>query len=114
MSLVTVCNNADCFTFIPNEPTAVSIKEQLVVCVRFVHKNPDNDNRMKHSVCDEFLSFVHADTGTKFLESVDSAGIIQQQMHGLGYDGASVMSENVGGVKSRIRAIILRLCIVHS
>jgi len=58
-------------------------------------------------------SFVHADNGTKaddlvtkFLDSIDSPGIIQYQMRGQGYDGASAMSGHVGGVQTRIRAII--------
>jgi len=70
---------------------------------------------MKHSVHEKLPSFVHADTNTKadnlatkFLESVDSAGIIQQQMCGQSYDGASVMSGYLSGVQTRIRAIISR------
>ena len=42
-----------------------SCEEQFVVCVRFVYKKPDDDNRIKHSVRGEFLYFVHADTDTK-------------------------------------------------
>ncbi|KAK2162265.1 hypothetical protein LSH36_101g05061 [Paralvinella palmiformis] len=80
-------------TALKDESTDVTIKKRIVICVRFVHKKPDDDNLMKHSVREEFLSFVHADTdtkvdelATKFLESVYSAGIIQQQMGGQGIE----------------------------
>ena len=52
--------------------------DRMAISVRLVHRKPDDGNRMKHSVREEFLSFVHTVTGTKadhmttkFLESID-------------------------------------------
>jgi len=77
-------------------------------------KKPDDDNPIKRSVREEFPSFVHGDTGTKgdddlatkFLQSIDSVSIFQQQMCGQGYGGASILSVHVGGVQTKIYAII--------
>ena len=128
-SIVTDFNNADCFTFVADESTDVIIKEQTARCVRYVHKKSDAGNRMKHSVREEFLSFVHAEIGTKaddmatkILEVIDSMGILRQQKRGQGYDGASVMSGHVSGVQTRTptsqyvncRPHVLNLCIVQS
>ena len=56
-SIVTDCNNADWFTLTADESTDVSLKDYIAMCIRFVHKKPDADNRMKHSVRKEFLFF---------------------------------------------------------
>ena len=113
-SIVTDYNNADCFTFNADESTDVSIKGQIPICVRFVHKTSADDNGMKQSVREEFLSFVYANTGSKAddLESIDSADIIQKQIRGQGYDGAFVVSGQIG-VQTRIRAIIPRSQLLH-
>jgi len=69
---------------------------------------------MKHSVHEEFLSFVNANTGTKtddletkFLKSIHLAGIIQQQMCEQGYDGAYNPEHNMC-------IVVPNLCIIHS
>ena len=128
-SIVRDCNNAVCFTFIADESTDVGILEQISMCVRFVHKQDGGEHQLR----EEFLCFVHADTGTKadalsakFLDTLDSLGIQGDKMRGQGYDGAAVMSGHVSGVQTRIRAVhphaqyvhcrphLLNLCIVHS
>ena len=55
--------------------------------MQFGHNKLDDDNRTNDSVDEEFLRFVYGDTGsidddnaTKFLESIDSVGIIQQHI----------------------------------
>jgi len=73
--------------------------------VQFGHNKLDDDNRTNDSVDEEFLRFVYGDTGsidddnaTKFLESIDSAGIIQQHIRWSAYNGASVKRGQVGSV----------------
>ena len=47
--------------------------KNILQCVRFMHKKP-NENRMMHSAREDFLSFVHADTGIK----VADLGVVPQ------------------------------------
>ncbi len=101
-SIVEDCNMATCFAFISDESTDVGIKEQIAMCVRFV------DGRNRHTVLEEFFSFVHADTGTlieKFLETLERTGKLVHKMRAQGYDGASVVGGHINGVQAWIRRV---------
>ena len=127
--IIADCKKSVCYAFIANESTDIALKEQISVCVRFVERKEDE----KHYVREEFLTFVHADKGTraeelatKFLETLQSIGLSVNDMRAQGYDDARVMSGHVSGVQTRIRRVnpkaayvhcrahVLNLCIVHA
>ena len=126
--IIDNCKRSVIYALIADESTDVTNKEQISVCIRFVSTKEDG----KHFIHEEFLTFVHADKGTnaeelttKFLETIQSVGLLVNDIRAQGYDGASVMSGHVSGVQTRIRQVnpnavyvhcrphVLNLCIVH-
>ena len=71
-------------------------------------------------------NYIVTELTTKFLETIQSVGLLVNDMRAQGYDGASVMSGHVSGVQTRIRQVnpnavyvhcrpdVLNLCIVHA
>ena len=126
--IVERCNKAEYWSFVADEASDNSCKEQISVNVRFVEKNNDGS----HSVKEEFLGFVraHSTTGKAlaetFMETFKSLGLDITKLRGQGYDGASNMSGKHKGVQARIsevapsahyvhcRAHVLNLVIVHN
>jgi len=96
-------NAAKCFTVLADETTDSGRKEQLAVCVRYVHV----DDYGKPQLREDFVGFddVSADVtaADTILIVLKSAGIDVRYCYGQGYDGASTMAGHLGGVQAIIR-----------
>ena len=58
------CKRSIIYALIADEPTDVTNKEQISICIRFVGRKEDG----KHLIGEEFLYFVYADIGTNAKE----------------------------------------------
>ena len=101
-------NAAKSFAILADETTDSSCKEQLSVCVRYVHYDAYGHPQLR----EDFVGFVDvssdltaAGLSTAILNTVQSVGIDISYCHGQGYDGASAMSGRLHGVQ----AIIMQL-----
>ena len=99
-------NAAKCFTVLADETTDSGRKEQLAVCVRYVHV----DDYGKPQLREDFVGFADvsddvtaAGIAATILIVLKSAGIDIRHCYGQGYDGASTMSGHLGGVQAIIR-----------
>lgn len=102
--IVDACRIAPYFAIIADECTDKSTKEQLSLCLRFLHKNEDG----VITVREEFIGFRHAesvkcvaifDILINFLADIQlDIGNLRAQC----YDGAANMSGKYNGVQARI------------
>jgi len=102
--IVVRVNAAKCFTVLADKTTDSGRKEQLAVCVRYVHISDCGKLR------EDFISFtdVSADASTpgiakSMLAVLKSSGIDIRYCYGQGYDGTSTMSGHENGVQAIIR-----------
>lgn len=92
--------NHDLFSVLIDESRDISIKEQMVVVIRYVNK--------KGCIIEHFLGVVHVpDTTTPTLKNaLDSLfckhNLSIANLRGQGYDGASNMSGDINGLQSLI------------
>ena len=100
-SIIAEVNEARFFSLLADETTDVSRKEQLTVCLRYVH--PD------FTIRERFLCFAEAPDLTGMGLSVQLLRILREchidtnNMVGQGYDGAAAMSGHMNGVQKHIR-----------
>ena len=99
-------NAARSFTILADETTDSSCKEQLSVCIRYVHHDIYDCPQLR----EDFVGFVDvssdvtaAGLSSAILQLVRSVGIDLGFCHGQGYDGASAMSGRLNGVQAIIR-----------
>ncbi len=109
------CNNAGFWSFIANDASDQSCREQISLNIRFVEQGADHTTMVQA----EFLGFVraHSTTGealTKtFLESLRSLRLDLTQLRGQGYDGAANMLGHQRGVQARIARLVPEAHYVH-
>lgn len=99
-------NAAKSFAILADETTDSSCKEQLSVCIRYVHCDAYGRPQLR----EDFVGFVDVSSdvtadglSTAILNMVQSVGIDAGFCHGQGYDGASAMSGHLRGVQAIIR-----------
>ena len=99
-------NAAKSFAILADETTDSSCKEQLSVCIRYVHCDACGRPQLR----EDFVGFVDVSSdvtadglSTAILNMVQSVGIDAGFCHGQGYDGASAMSGHLRGVQAIIR-----------
>ncbi|XP_069486309.1 zinc finger MYM-type protein 1-like [Ambystoma mexicanum] len=98
------------FSILADETKDLSKTEQLSVVVKYFHNN---------SVHERFLKFYKADSLdaeslTCYIFNVlSSLGIDKNECVGQGYDGASVMSGRLNGVKARVQKVVPSALYVH-
>ena len=99
-------NAARSFTILADETTDSSCKEQLSVCIRYVHHDTYDCPQLR----EDFVGFVDVSSdltadglSSAILQLVQSVGIDLGFCHGQGYDGASAMSGRLNGVQAIIR-----------
>jgi hypothetical protein len=92
----------DClFSILVDECRDISVKEQMVIVVRFVNK--------KGEVIERFLGIKHVkDTTSESLkkalvEMLSDHGLVVAKLRGQGYDGASNMRGEFNGLQKLIR-----------
>ncbi|KAL4108065.1 hypothetical protein QTP88_018322 [Uroleucon formosanum] len=97
-----------------DETTDISVKEQLVLCVRYVVGSDENV-----FVCERFLKYIeiHSLTGkdipSTIVNGLNSCGIDCSNMYGQGYDGASNMSGRFKGTQKIVRETCPKALYVH-
>ena len=97
--LVTEVNAAKAFVVLADETTDVSNKEQLTLCVRYVHNN---------KLHEKFLQFVEIKSLTgealalSIIGSLEALGLNLKSLCGQGYDGAAAMSGHIKGAQKII------------
>jgi Domain of unknown function (DUF4371) len=101
-------NAAKCFTVLADETTDIGRKEQLTVCVCYIHYHKTGCRQPQ--LREDFVGFVDvssdvsaAGLAKSILDVLMSAGIDIQYCYGQGYDGASTMSGHLNGVQTIIR-----------
>ena len=93
--LLQNCNSASFFAFLADEATHSGMKEQISICVRFVHRK-EGENKVE--VRENFLWLVEAEStrrvalAEKFMNTLNEFGIDIHKMRAQGYDGAANMS----------------------
>ena len=95
-------NAAKSFAILADETTDSSCKEQLSVCVRYVHYDAYGHPQVR----EDFVGFVDVTAdglSTAILNTIQSIGIDLSFCHGQGYDGASSMSGRLHGVQAVLR-----------
>ncbi|VDI82425.1 Hypothetical predicted protein [Mytilus galloprovincialis] len=86
-----------------DESTDVGTKEQMALCIRYVDRTA--------TVFEDFIGFIEKEKvdaesiATAIVNYVQECGLNMDNLRGQGYDGASVMSGNISGVKARIQQI---------
>ncbi|CAC5397877.1 unnamed protein product [Mytilus coruscus] len=91
------------FSIMADESTDVGTKEQMALCIRYVDRTA--------TVFEDFIGFIEMEKvnaesiATAIVNNVQECGLNMDNLHGQGYDGASVMSGNISGVKARIQQI---------
>ncbi|KAL4119484.1 hypothetical protein QTP88_012291 [Uroleucon formosanum] len=112
--IVKEVNSAKCFSVLADETTDISVKEQLVLCVRYVVGSDENV-----FVCERFLKYIeiHSLTGkdipSTIVNGLNSCGIDCSNMYGQGYDGASNMSGRFKGTQKIVRETCPKALYVH-
>ena len=97
--------NSKFFSVLADETTDTATIEQLALCVRYLKDE-------EKTIQEEFLGFVelkkqNAETiSNAILNKIQEWGMDSAKLHGPGYDGASVMSGEVGGVQAKISAAL--------
>ena len=89
------CNSASFFALLAGEATHSGMREQISICVRFVHIK-EGENKVE--VREDFLWLVEAEStkrvalAEKFMNTLNEFGIDIHKMRAQGYDGAANMS----------------------
>ena len=87
------------FTILADETSDISGREQLCLCIRYVHKNTIREEFIEYIEVDNTSGLNLSDTILKKLSEWD---LDISKLRGQGYDGASNMSGRFKGVKTRI------------
>ena len=104
--IVKQINAAKCFAVLADETTDSGRKEQLSVCVRYVHVAEDGKPQLR----EDFIGFLDvsddvtaAGLAASILTVLENAGINMAYCYGQGYDGACTMRGHLNGVQKIIR-----------
>ena len=103
-SLANRINKSKYISILADETTDSATLEQVAICVRYI----DKDENGTYKVCEDLLGFVEVERqdattiASALLHSLTSWGIDVEKIRGQGYDGASVMSGEVSGVRTRV------------
>ena len=100
-SIIAEVNEARFFSLLADETTDVSRKEQLTVCLRYVH--PDFNIRERFLCFAEAPHLTGMDLSVQMLSILRECHIDTNNMVGQGYDGAAAMSGHINGVQKHIR-----------
>ena len=108
--LVSEIKESRFYAIMADEVTSYN-NEILALCVRFVDKNS--------AIREEFFSFtkVHRITGAVLAPDIkntlETSGLLVQDIRGQGYDGAANMASDTVGVQGRIKADSPKATYVH-
>ena len=103
-SILKDVRSAGWFSVMADECTDVATLEQMSMCIRFVDESTPDQPQVR----EEFVGFVQLDrTSVAFiseaiLQFLKDCNLNISNLHGQGYDGASVMASKVSGVSTQI------------
>ncbi|CAH2014432.1 unnamed protein product [Acanthoscelides obtectus] len=102
------------FTILADETQDISRREQLALCLRYVHCSSGNS-----VIREDFLAFIHVeDVSAQALATIIISHLLSYNLDmdkwiGQGYDGAAVMSGRLRGVRTIISEQYPRAQFVH-
>ena len=107
--IIDEIKDAEGFAVIADEARDVSKKEQLSLCLRYVNKNLEVNERFVgfSDLCDLDAKAL----AEKIVARLQVLGLDVKQCIAQCYDGASVMSGQVSGVQQRLREIVGNGCV---
>ena len=115
-SLIRKMVNAPCYSIIVDSTSDITRVDQLSVIVRWMEipENCESPGR-EPKVRETFLGFIPTSDATAngltrtFVEHLVKLGIDLKKFPGQGYDGASTMSDEKGGVQMKFRELVQKL-----
>ncbi|CAC5419177.1 unnamed protein product [Mytilus coruscus] len=102
-TIIKKVEEAKSFSIMTDESADVGTKEQMALCIRYVDRTA--------TLFEDFIGFIEMEMvdaesiATAIVNNVQECGLNMDNLRGQGYDGASVMSGNISGVKARIQQI---------